>query len=237
MTELRWLSAVEAARAIRERDVSPVELAVQLLGAIAELNRAIGAFTAVMPERVLAEAKRAEQAVANGELLGPLHGVPFAVKDMLSVAGYPITHGSHLLGDASGDRDAVSVARLKAAGGIVLGITAMAEFGHKGFNDSPRYGVTRNPWDRTRTAGGSSGGTAAALAAGLTPAGLGTDVGGSIRIPAACCGIVGLKPTLGAVPYDDGVDAFAGMMHVGPMARTVRRCSAAAVCHCRSTSL
>ena len=188
-----------------------------------------------MPERVLTEARRAERAIVEGEAIGPLHGVPFAVKDMLSVAGYPITHGSHLLGNSTPERDAVSVARLKAAGAIVIGITAMAEFGHKGFNDSPRYGVTRNPWDRSRTAGGSSGGTAVAIAAGMVPAGLGTDVGGSIRIPAACCGIVGLKPTLGAVPYDDGVDAFAGMMHVGPDGADGVRCSAPAVRHGRPT--
>jgi aspartyl-tRNA(Asn)/glutamyl-tRNA(Gln) amidotransferase subunit A len=219
--DLCFTPATELAARIRRRELSPVELVHAFLARIEQLQPKVNAYTVVYPELALAEAKRAESAVAAGANLGPLHGVPFSVKDMVGSKGMRLTFGSYMFENNVADHDAVAVARLKAAGGIAIGMTTMGEFGHKGFNDSPLWGVTRNPWKLDRTTGGSSGGAAAALAAGMGPLAVGTDYAGSVRIPAACCGIVGLKGTLGAVPNDESAEAFGGMLHVGPMARTV----------------
>jgi aspartyl-tRNA(Asn)/glutamyl-tRNA(Gln) amidotransferase subunit A len=221
LEDLCFTPAIELATRIRDRELSPVELLHAVLSRIERLQPHLNAYTVVYPELALAAARRAESEVTAGRALGPLHGVPFSVKDMVAVEGMRLTFGSYMFEHNVADYDAVTVQRLKAAGGIPIGMTAMGEFGHKGFNDSPLWGVTRNPWKLDCTTGGSSGGAAAAIAAGMGPLGIGTDYAGSVRIPASCCGIVGLKGTLGAVPYDGAPEAFGGMLHIGPMARTV----------------
>ncbi len=157
----------------------------------------------------------------RGDALGPLHGVPFAVKDLVNTAGVRTTFGSVALADNVPAADSPAVARLKAAGAILVGKTTTPEFGHKCFTEAPLFGRTANPWDLSRTCGGSSGGAAAAVAAGLGPIGIGTDGGGSSRIPAACCGVVGFKQTLGLVPHDLTPDGFGNQSHITPMTRTV----------------
>src|SRR5262245_17400133 len=161
-----------------------------------------------------------------GEPLGPLHGVPFSVKDLLFTRGVRTTMGSRIFANQVPAEDAVPVRRLRDAGAILIGKTTTPEFGHKPLTDSPLFGATRNPWDLSRTAGGSSGGAAAAVATGQAPLALGTDGGGSIRLPASCCGIVGLKPTLGRVPHVHQADLFSSTSYIGPMARSVAETAA-----------
>ena len=221
LEDLCFTPAIELAARIRRRELSPVELMNAVLARIERLQPQLNAYTVVYSELALAAARRAESEVTADRALGPLHGVPFSVKDMVAVEGMRLTFGSYMFEHNVADHDAVAVQRLEAAGGIPIGMTAMGEFGHKGFNDSPLWGVTRNPWKLDRTTGESSGGAAAAISAGMGPLGIGTDYAGSVRIPASCCGIVGLKGTLGAVPYDSAPEAFGGMLHIGPMARTV----------------
>jgi aspartyl-tRNA(Asn)/glutamyl-tRNA(Gln) amidotransferase subunit A len=158
----------------------------------------------------------------SGEALGPLHGVPFSVKDLLFTRRLPTTGGSRLFADHVPEEDDVAVERLKGAGAVLLGKTTTAELGHKAVTDSPLFGVTRNPWNPALTPGGSSGGAAAAVAAGLGPLALGTDDGGSIRIPAAFCGIYGFKPSFGRVPKFPVFRGCETFSHTGPMTRTVR---------------
>lgn len=215
------LSATEAAAAIRARRLSPVELVEAVLAAAERAQSVLNAFVTIAADQAREAARAAEAAVARGEPLGPLHGVPFSVKDLTNTAGLRTTMGSALFAGNVPDEDAVPVARLRAAGAILIGKTTTPEFGHKPFTDSPLTGITRNPWNTGRTPGGSSGGAAAAVAAGLGPIALGTDGGGSIRIPAACCGILGLKPTLGRVPHIHAPDLFGNNSYIGPMARTV----------------
>jgi aspartyl-tRNA(Asn)/glutamyl-tRNA(Gln) amidotransferase subunit A len=172
-------------------------------------------------EEARAAAREAEAAVMRGDTLGPLHGVPFAVKDLVNTKGVRTTFGSVVLADNIPAADSPAVARLKAAGAILVGKTTTPEFGHKCFTEAPLFGRTANPWDLSRTPGGSSGGAAAAVAAGLAPFGIGTDGGGSSRIPAACCGVVGFKQTLGLVPHDLTPDGFGNQSHITPMTRTV----------------
>jgi aspartyl-tRNA(Asn)/glutamyl-tRNA(Gln) amidotransferase subunit A len=221
LSDLLRLGAIDAAAAIRARDLSPVELVEAVLDAIARTQATINAFVTVDADGARAAARAAEAAVMRGEPIGPLHGVPFSVKDLTSTKGLRTMMGSKLFEHFVPAEDAVPVARLRQAGAILVGKSTTPEFGHKPFTDSPVSGVTRNPWDLSRTPGGSSGGAAAAVAAGLAPLALGTDGGGSIRIPAACCGIVGLKPTLGRVPNIHAPDGFASNSFIGPMARTV----------------
>ncbi|QCI67757.1 amidase [Phreatobacter stygius] len=219
--DLLFMSATSAAALIRARKLSPVDYVEAVLGAIARQQPRLNAFVTVTAAEARADAKRAEQAVAAGEPLGPLHGVPVSIKDLVDVSGVPTKHGSAIFQDNIAREDDVLVARLKAAGAIVIGKSTTPEFGNKGLTDSPSHGITRNPWNLGRTSGGSSGGAAAAVAAGLGPIGLGTDGAGSVRGPAACCGVVGLKPTLGAVPADTTRDAFGNNIYAGPLARTV----------------
>jgi aspartyl-tRNA(Asn)/glutamyl-tRNA(Gln) amidotransferase subunit A len=213
--------ALTLARLVRHREVSPVEVVEAVLARIEALQPTVNAFVTVTADEALAAARRAVAAVAAGDALGPLHGVPFSAKDLLSTRGVRTTMGSPLFADHVPDEDAVPVRRLREAGAILVGKTTTPEFGHKPLTDSPLFGITRNPWDLSRTAGGSSGGAAAAVATGQGPLALGTDGGGSIRIPAACCGIVGLKPTLGRVPHVHQADLFASTSYIGPMTRTV----------------
>ncbi|HEX2886283.1 amidase [Vineibacter terrae] len=219
--DLLFLSAIDAASLIRRRKLSPVEYVDAVLAAIARAQPTLNAFVTVMAEPARASARAAEAAVADGAALGPLHGVPVSIKDLIDVAGVRTTHGSHIFADHVAAADGVAPARLKAAGAIIIGKTTTPEFGHKGLTDSPLQGITRNPWALDRTPGGSSGGAAAAVAAGLGPLAVGTDGAGSIRGPAASCGIVGLKPTLGAVPMETASDVFANNAYAGPMTRTV----------------
>ena len=222
MTDLlRTNDAGGLAALVRTGSVSPVELVEATLTAIETTEPHVNAFVTLCADEARAAARAAEAALMSGAPLGPLHGVPLAVKDLVRTAGIRTTYGSRTHERHVPDRDAAPVARLKAAGAIVVGKTTTPEFGHKTLTDAPVSGVTRNPWHPSRTCGGSSGGNAAAVAAGAVPAALGTDGGGSIRIPAACCGIVGLKPTLGRIAYPEADDTVLNMSHYGPMTRSV----------------
>ena len=219
--DLAYTSAAELAGLIAQRKVSPVEVADAVLERIERAQPALNAFITVCGEEALASAKDAEAAVMRGDRLGPLHGVPFAVKDLVNTADVRTTFGSVALADNVPAADSPAVARLKHAGAILVGKTTTPEFGHKCFTEAPLFGRTANPWDLSRTCGGSSGGAAAAVAAGLAPLGIGTDGGGSSRIPAACCGVIGFKQTLGLVPHDLTPDGFGNQSHITPMTRTV----------------
>jgi aspartyl-tRNA(Asn)/glutamyl-tRNA(Gln) amidotransferase subunit A len=218
--------ALTLARLIRDKQVSPVAVVEAVLARIEVLQPTVNAFITVTAEEARAAARRAEAAVMGGERLGPLHGVPFSVKDLLPTRGVRTTMGSLIFADQVPAEDAVPVRRLREAGAILVGKTTTPEFGHKPLTDSPLFGATRNPWDLSRTAGGSSGGAAAAVVSGQAPLALGTDGGGSIRLPASCCGIVGLKPTLGRVPHVSQADLFSSTSYIGPMARTVAETAA-----------
>lgn len=220
MTDIVDLSAVDLAAAIRARTLSPVEAVEAALARIEE-KAELNAFMAVSAERARVEAKEAEAKVMRGETLGALHGIPFSVKDLTNTEGVATTQGSALFADNVPKADAVAVARARAAGAILIGKTTTPEFGHKPFTEGPFFGRTLNPVSHAHTCGGSSGGAAVAVAAGMGQLALGSDGGGSIRIPAACCGIVGLKATLGAVPNLQAPDLFGANSFVGPMARDV----------------
>jgi len=221
MTDLLFLSAARAAALIRRKQLSPVELTDAVLAAIEAAQPRLNAFVTVTADLARAQARAAEQAVMDGAELAPLHGVPVSIKDQVETAGIPTTHGSAIFADNVPVRDDVIATRLREVGCIMVGKTRMPEFGHKGLTDGPSFGVTPNPWDLSRTSGGSSGGAAAAVASGLGPLALGTDGAGSVRIPAACCGVVGHKPTLGAVPWESALDAFGNYTYAGPITRTV----------------
>lgn len=220
MTAIADLSATNLAAAIKTKAISPVEAVEAALNRIedkAELN----AFMAVCADRARAEAKVAETKVMRGDPLGALHGIPFSVKDLTNTEGVTTTQGSVLFADVVPSADAVAVSRARAAGAILIGKTTTPEFGHKPFTEGPFFGRTLNPHSHAHTCGGSSGGAAVAVAAGMGPLALGSDGGGSIRIPAACCGVVGLKATLGAIPNLQAPDLFGANSYVGPMARDV----------------
>jgi aspartyl-tRNA(Asn)/glutamyl-tRNA(Gln) amidotransferase subunit A len=220
-TELLYMPATKAAAMIRRKVISPVEYVDAVLAAIERAQPRLNAFVTITADAARREARAAEAAVMSGAALGPLHGVAVNVKDQLNTEGVLTAHGSAIHAGNIPAKDDICVARLRAAGAIVVGKSTLPEFGHKGLTDSPAYGITRNPWTPGRPPGGSSGGAAAAVAAGLTPLGLGSDGAGSIRIPAACCGIVGHKPTLGAVPWENAIDGFSNYTYAGPLTRTV----------------
>ena len=220
--ELCWLSALELAASIREKKVSPVEVVDAVIARLERVNPKLNALCTVTAEEARDAAQAAEVSVMIGEELGPLHGVPVSIKDLLFTRRLLTTGGSRLFADHVPEEDAVSVERLKGAGAIILGKTNTPEFGHKGVTDSPLFGITRNPWNPALTPGGSSGGAGAAVAAGVGPLALGTDGGGSIRIPASLCGIYGLKPSFGRVPQGPGFPGWESLSHTGPMTRTVR---------------
>ena len=221
-TDLLFTSAVKAAALIRSKKLSPVEYVDAILKVIERAEPKLNCFRVVMADEARRDARQAEEAVMRGEALGPLHGVPIGVKDLLDVKGVPTRHGSAIFaGNPPAADDDILVKRLRASGAIILGKATSPEFGVKGLTDGPEFGITRNPWNLDRTPGGSSGGGAAAVAAGLGPLSLGTDGAGSVRGPASCSGLVGLKPTLGVVPYDTGRDAFGNNAFAGPLARTI----------------
>lgn len=220
MTELAWLTAAQAVAMFKHRELSPVEYLDALLArAEAQADR-LNPFSFVAAERARDEAKAAEAALMGGDL-GPLHGLPVHVKDLFRTEGIPTEYGSAVYAGNVPTTDDVLVTRLRKAGAVIFAKSHTPEFGHKGQTDGPHFGTTRNPWDTTRYAGGSSGGAACAVAAGLGPLGLGTDGAGSIRIPAAACGTVGLKPSPGLFPYEEAVDAFFNYAAAGPLSRTV----------------
>jgi amidase len=219
-TGLHWWTARELAAAIRRRDLSCREVVAWHLDRIATINPRINAIVSLRPERALAEANRADRALAIGEEVGPLHGLPIAIKDLEDTAGIRTTYGSALFAEHVPAADSLLAARLRAAGAIFVGKTNTPEFGAGSHTFNKVFGVTRNPWALERSAGGSSGGAGAALAAGLLPIADGSDHGGSIRNPASFNSVVGLRPTPGLVP-NGGEDVWDAASVVGPMARTV----------------
>ncbi|HKC74196.1 MAG TPA: amidase [Chloroflexota bacterium] len=214
--ELCYLTIAEAARLIRTRAIAPVDLVEAMLARIETHDGRVRAFLHVAGDQALPEARTAGRAPAGGEDRGPLHGVPIAIKDIVDVAAMPTTAGSRVLAGNVASEDAALVAALRRAGAIIVGKTNTHEFA---------YGVitppTRNPWDLTRIPGGSSGGSAAALSAGMAYGAVGTDTAGSIRLPAALCGVVGLKPTYGRVSRRGIIPLSWSLDHAGPMARSV----------------
>lgn len=220
--DICYCDATELARRIRTKEISPVEVVRAHLERISSINPKLNAIVTLM-DGAEAQAKAAEAAVMRGALLGPLHGVPFTIKDCFDTAGVRTTRGSNFFKDFKPVADATLVSRLKAAGGIPLGKTNMPEFALWWETGNLLFGHTNNPWKLDRTTGGSSGGEAAALAAGLSPLGIGSDVGGSIRMPSHYCGVVGLKASHGRFPLTGHwPEVLLRFMHTGPMARTVR---------------
>jgi len=218
--EVPYLGAAGLLAAYRVRSLSPLEVVDALAARIEEHDDALGAFTALCLERARAEAAAAEAAYREGRATGALTGVPIAVKDLFDTAGVPTTYGSPIFAGQVPNADAAAVRRVREAGAIVLGKTQLHEFAWGITSVNRLMGSSRNPWSRDRVAGGSSGGSGVALAAGFAPLALGSDTGGSIRIPAAFCGTVGLKPTFGRVPTTGMFPLAASLDHAGPMART-----------------
>jgi Asp-tRNA(Asn)/Glu-tRNA(Gln) amidotransferase A subunit family amidase len=219
--DLCYLAATEVARRIRERDLSPVEVVQNSLQRIEDVNPTLNCFCFTYPEEALDEARRAEAAVMAGGQLGPLHGVPIAIKDLTPTAGKRTTMGSFAFEHNVPGHSALLVERLLGAGAIMVGKTTTPEFAYSSFTESPLWGITRNPWNPSRTPGGSSGGSGAAVASGCVPLAEGTDMGGSVRIPASWSGIVGLKPSFGRIPIDFLPTQFDSIHHFGPLARTI----------------
>ncbi len=218
---LCWTPATELAALIRRKKVSPVEVLDAVLGRIERLNPKLNAFVTLTAAEARRDAKAAERALGRkGTKLGPLHGVPFSVKDLVITKGVRTTFGTPLYRDNVPAEDAPMVERLKAAGAILLGKTNTPTFGWIGATHNLLFGPTRNPWNLGRTPGGSSGGASAAAAAGLGPLHVGTDGGGSIRIPASFAGIYGLKASFGRIPAYPASGAWS-LSHIGPMTRTV----------------
>ncbi|HET7343450.1 MAG TPA: amidase family protein, partial [Methylomirabilota bacterium] len=218
--ELGFTPATELAGLIRNRKLSPVELTRAVLERIERVNPTLNLFVTITADAALAAAREAEQAVMRGGRLGPLHGLPVSIKDLAFTRGVPTKFGSHIFATRVPEHDAVYVRRLREAGAIMVGKTTSPEFGWKALGDSPLTGVSHNPWNTAHTTGGSSAGAAGAAAAGLGPLHQGTDGAGSIRIPSAFCGIVGVKPTYGRVPlWPVSNNDYA--THAGPMTRTV----------------
>jgi aspartyl-tRNA(Asn)/glutamyl-tRNA(Gln) amidotransferase subunit A len=216
------LSLAEVSELVRAKQVSPVELTQACLERINKLDGKLNAFITITAESALASARAAEAEIARGEWRGPLHGIPIGLKDLVETAGARTTAGSALRKDYVPTHDAEVARRLRAAGAISVGKTNLHEFAYGGSSAISHFGPVRNPWDVERSPGGSSGGSAAAVATGMCFATIGTDTGGSIRQPAAYCGIVGLKPTYGRVSVKGVVPLSWTFDHVGPMTRTVK---------------
>jgi Asp-tRNA(Asn)/Glu-tRNA(Gln) amidotransferase A subunit family amidase len=220
--DLCYIPALDLARLIREHELSPVELLEAFFARIERVNPIINAYCTVAYERARDEARRAEAALSTGDVNGQLHGVPVSIKDLTATAGVRTTMGSKIFEHNVPETDAPFVQRVRSAGGVLIGKTNTPEFGCKGVTDNRIFGATRNPWGLEMVAGGSSGGAAAAVAAGLGPLAHGTDLAGSVRIPAAACGVVGLKPSPGRIARTPAANAWNTLAVDGPIARTVR---------------
>src|SRR5246500_2248000 len=227
MGEIWQLSATELAQRIAKRELSSVEVVNAHLARIDAVNPALNAIVKVLGDEARAEAAAADRKLAAGETVGPLHGVPFTVKENIDMAGLPTTWGVPALAQAVVPADAPVVERMRAAGAIPIGRSNLPDLALRVHTDSSLHGLTRNPWHRERTAGGSSGGEAAALASGMSPIGLGNDIGGSLRNPAHACGIASIRPSAGRVPDAGYVPTQEHLLAVqlmnvqGPMARRV----------------
>jgi len=219
--ELCYRGAGELAALIRERRLSPVEAVSNALARIGQVNPALNCFCFVWHEPALARAREAEAQLMRGGSLPPLLGVPIAFKDLTPTKGQRTTLGSRAFEHWLPEQDAIVVEKLTAAGAIVVGKTTTPEFAHAGLTESPLWGITRNPWDPARTPGGSSGGAGVAVASGCVPLAEGSDMGGSVRIPASLCGTVGLKPSFGRIPFEILPSQFDWLNHFGPLARSV----------------
>ena len=219
--ELHWLSVAEAAQAIADKELSPVELMKALLERVATLDPRLNAFIKLDAEAAMAAAKAAEAEAVAGRLRGPLHGVPVGIKDIINVAGLATTCHSKILDGNIAKADAVCVQKLRGAGAIVMGKLSTHEFAIGGPSFDLPWPPARNPWNTDHHPGGSSSGSGSGVAAGLFPMALGTDTGGSVRNPASCCGIVGLKPTYGLVSRRGVFPLSFTLDHIGPMTRTV----------------
>jgi aspartyl-tRNA(Asn)/glutamyl-tRNA(Gln) amidotransferase subunit A len=222
---IAFTPASRLADLIRGKQVSAVEVMRATLARAEAVQASCNCFITLCPERALAEAAAADRKLAQGEELGPLHGVPFHVKDLVNTAGVRTTFASLLHEHNVPAQDAVCIARLRRAGGILIGKTTTPEFGHMPYTEAPLFGRTRNAWSAARTSGGSSGGAAVAVAAGVGPLAVATDAGGSTRIPAACNGVVGFKQSAGVIPHDMAPDSFANFSSINPMTRTVADCA------------
>lgn len=218
--DLCKLTATEMAALVRQGTVSATELVDETLAQIERLEPSVNAFALVDTAGARSAAATADATQKAGQPLGPLHGVPFSVKDLILTKGVETSFGSHLMAGNIPDRDAIAVDRLKQAGAILIGKTTTPEFAHKAVTDSPRYGATRNPWSLEHTSGGSSGGAAVAAATGMGPLTVTTDGAGSSRIPASCCGVLGLKATLGRIPHEHAPDLFSNFSYIGAITRT-----------------
>jgi len=220
--ELTSLKLYEAAKLLEHKEFSPVDLTLAHLERIQQIDGRLNTFITITPELALQQAHQAEMEIQHGEYKGALHGIPLALKDLYETQGIRTTAGSTFFANYIPESDAAVVQRLKEAGAVLLGKLNMHEIALGVTNENPHYGDCCNPWDLTRITGGSSGGNAAALAAGLCMGALGSDTGGSIRIPSALCGVVGLKPTYGRVSLRGVIPLSWNLDHAGPMARSVR---------------
>ena len=221
VTELCFWSASEMAAAVKKKRLSPVEIVDAHLARIEKVNPKVNAYCTVVPEMAREAAKKAETEVMRGEKVGPLHGVPVSIKDLTLTAGIRTTWGSKIYEHFVPEEDALGVQRLKAAGAIIMGKTNTPEFGAGANTYNAVFGATQNPWKLSYTCGGSSGGSAVALACGLGPLATGSDLGGSLRIPASFCGVVGFRTSAGLVPIYPSATGWDTLAVEGPMARTV----------------
>jgi Asp-tRNA(Asn)/Glu-tRNA(Gln) amidotransferase A subunit family amidase len=213
--DLCYTSALDLGRMIRAREISPVEVATRVLERLDRLNPTLNAFLTPTPDLALTAARAAEARAMQGTLIGPLDGIPVSIKDLEPLAGVRCTYGSKWTEDNIATVDGVAAGRIRAAGGVVLGTTNTPHFGYKDMCDNFLGEPCKNPWHLERTSGASSGGAGAAVAAGIGPVAHGSDGAGSVRIPAALCGIFGLKPSFGRVPYAPAADYWGGRSHVG----------------------
>ena len=218
--DIHTWSASRIAERVRSGRVSATEVARQVLDRIERVDPLVNAYATVDRQAGLAAAAEIDRRVARGEPVGPLAGVPFSVKDLVATAGMETAYGSHVYAGNVPAQDAQAVARLRAAGAVLLGKTTTPEFGHKALTSSPRHGHTRNPWAFGLSPGGSSGGATVAVATGMAPLALTTDGSGSARIPAAVCGVLGLKPTLGRIPHENAAELFTNFICLGLSSRT-----------------
>lgn len=219
--DLCYMAAAEQAAHIRTRHLSPVELVDNALARIEEVNPKLNGFCFVYPEEARAVSREREAEAMQGKVRGPLHGIPFAIKDMTPTRGKRTTLGSYAFEHNVPDHNAPIVDALIDAGGILIGKTTTPEFAYSGFTESPLWGISRNPWDLDRTPGGSSGGASIAVATGCVPLAEGSDMGGSVRIPASLCGIVGYKPSFGRIPFTILPSQFDQFSHFGLLTRTI----------------